>query len=122
MQVMLEQATYIGPARVARAFGPKVQLELPDEFDWAQLALAFPYQPVEGGIVLAIGRSGAWYVIGVLSGSGLTTLTVPGDLALRAPCGRIELTAADGVALKGRRVSLTAERLDVAARTVVERF
>lgn len=122
MQLMLEQATYLGPARVARSAGPKIQLELPDEFAWAQMALAFPYQPVEGDIVLAIGRSGAWYVIGLLSGTGMTTLTVPGDLALRAPNGRIELTAADGVAMKSRRVTITADRLELLARAVVERF
>jgi Protein of unknown function (DUF3540) len=122
MQLMLEQATFLGPARVARVAGPKLQLELPDEFAWAQMALAFPYQPVEGDVVLAIGRSGEWYVIGLLSGNGTTTLTVPGDLALRAPSGRIELTAADGIALKSRRVSVSADRLDLLARTVVERF
>src|SRR5262245_11277334 len=122
MQLMVEQSTYLGPARVARIAGPKVQLELPDEFAWAQTALAFPYQVVEGDVVLAIGRSGAWYVIGLLSGSGTTTLTVPGDLALRAPCGKIELTAVEGIALKSRRVAVTADKLELLARTVVERF
>ena len=122
MQLMLEHATYLGPARVARTAGPKVQLELPDEFAWAQTALTFPYQLAEGDVVLAIGRSGAWYVIGLLSGSGTTTLTVPGDLVLRAPCGRIELTAADGIALKSRRVAVTADKLELLARTVIERF
>jgi hypothetical protein len=119
---MLEQVTYLGPARVIRVAGPKVQLELPDELAWAQPAMAFAYQPIEGDIVLAIGRSGAFYVIGVLSGSGTTTLTVPGDLALRAPQGRIELIAAEGVELKSRSVSITADRLQLMARSVVERF
>jgi hypothetical protein len=122
MQLALEQVTYLGPARVARVAGPRMQLELPDEFGWAQTALAFPYQPEEGDIVLAIGQSGAWYVIGILSGSGTTTFAVPGDLALRAPCGRIELTAADGVTLKSSRVTITADRLELLARAVVESF
>lgn len=52
----------------------------------------------------------------------MATLTVPGDLALRAPRGRIQLAAADGVALKGPRVTITADRLEPLARSVVERF
>ena len=48
--------------------------------------------------------------------------SAPGDLVLRAPCGRIELTAADGIALKSRRVAVTADKLELLARTVIERF
>ena len=49
-------------------------------------------------------------------------MTVPGDLCLRAPSGSIELTAARGVTIKSPAVQIAARRLDVFARSAVERF
>src|SRR5208337_4251138 len=96
-----------GPARVLQTASDRVQLELPDEFVWARVALAFPYQLVAGDSVLAIGQDGEWYVIGVLHGSGPTTLTVPGDLKLQAR-GAIEMTASKGVCIKSPTVRIAA--------------
>jgi hypothetical protein len=122
MMLALEQTTYLGPARVLRAAGGRVQLELPDEVAWAAVAVAFPYQVVEGDAVLAIGRSGAWYVIGVLNGCGPTTLVVPGNLSIQAPHGRIELTAMGGIDLTSPTVTVTAGRLELMAKSAIERF
>jgi hypothetical protein len=118
----LEQSTYLGPARVLQSAEGRVKLELPDELAWAVSALAFPYQPATDDIVLVVGRSGAWYVIGVLKGSATTTLTLPADFEVRAPRGKISLKASQGVEIAGDRIRLTANRLELAAKSVMERF
>jgi hypothetical protein len=86
------------------------------------VALAYPYEPVTGDTVLAIGEEGAWYVIGVLQGAGKTSLTVPGDFSIRTPAGAIELIAARGVRIQSPSVQIKANRLELLARSVVERF
>lgn len=122
MLLELEQQTRLTPARVLCTEDNRVQLELPDERAWAVVALAYPYEPVRGDTVLAIGQDGAWYVIGVLQGSGKTSMTVPGDLCIRAPFGAIELTAAQCVKIKSPAVQIVAGKLELLARSVVERF
>jgi hypothetical protein len=122
MLATLEATTYLGPARVLAAAGNRAKLELPDEHVWATLALGGPYQPAADDIVLAIGREGAWYVIGVIQGCGKTTLTVPGDLAIKAPRGTIEITAAKGVKVKSPEVTIAAGKLELWARSIFERF
>jgi hypothetical protein len=102
--------------------GNRVQLEFPDELAWATVALASPYQPAVEDSVLAIGQGGSWYVIGVLKGSGKTTLSVPGDLAILAPAGRIELASARGVKIKSPAVQIVADNLQFCARSIFERF
>lgn len=86
------------------------------------MALAAPYRPEIDDVVLAISQDGACYVIGVIKGKGRTTMTVLGDLDICAPRGRIELSAANGVRLKSAEVTIVADRLEVLARSVFERF
>lgn len=118
----LDVATYLGPATVANAGAGRAKVELPDgRFAWAQVALAFPYQPVADDVVLAIGRDDDWYVIGVLKGTGPTTLTVPGDLTLAAPRGKVVVEGA-AVELRSPDVKIAADRLETVAKTVLERF
>src|SRR5262245_21426091 len=120
MLATIENNTFLGSAQVLQTAGNRVQLELPAEFVWAKVALAFPYQVVTGDTVLAIGQEDAWYVIGVLQGTGPTMLTVPGDLKLRAPRGGIELSAAKGVHIKSPTVEIMARKLEVMAESVFE--
>jgi hypothetical protein len=122
MLLELERSTYLGPAQVLQRNDRGVQLELPDELAWATVALAFPYQPAVGDKVLAIGRAGTWYVIGVIEGSGTTTLMVRGDLKLLAPHGKIELMAGAGVTIHSSIVRILADRIEVLARTIFEKF
>jgi len=122
MLLDLDQQTRLSPARILRIEGTRVQIEFPDEFVWATVALAYPYEPAINDTVLAIGQREAWYVIGVIQGSGRTSLTVPGDLAIRAPNGSIELNAARGVKIKSPAVQIVAGKLDVFAHAVMERF
>jgi hypothetical protein len=122
MLQQIETNQYLGPAAVLRTAGPRVQIELPDSQPWAQLAFAFPYAPDIGDTVLAIGQGDRWYVIGVLKGSGVTHLAVPGDLMLSAPHGRIELSGGRGVRLRGPVVQILAKKMQVAAHSLVERL
>jgi hypothetical protein len=122
MLLELQQQTRLSPARVRRVAGQRLQLEMDDEWVWGVLALAYPYTPALDDRVLAIGQDGDWFVIGVLQGTGKTTLTVPGDLCLRAPSGAIELDAGREVKIKGPTVQINAAKLEMRARTVFERF
>jgi hypothetical protein len=122
MLLELEQQARLSQANIVRIEGGRVQLEFPDELTWAAVALAFPYSPAVGDRVLAIGQEGAWYVIGVLQGSGKTTLTLPGDLSIQAPFGAIEMSAARGVKIKSPSVQIVAAKLDVVAQSIFERF
>lgn len=121
-----QAALYLGPARVVVAAGRKVQVETPNDYVWAELALAMPYQPRTDDSVLVIGQQAGqqtgWYVIGVLKGTGPMNLTAPGDVVIAAPNGRIELTAGKGVRLRGPLVQLVADSLEVSAKSVLEKF
>lgn len=121
-RVTLDQSTYLGPARVHRVAGNRIQLEFPDELPWAMLALAYPYQPAVGDTVLAAGQGQNWYVIGVLQGTGKTTLMVPGDFEVLAPKGRINLIAGKGFQVKSPEVKITAGKLELVAKRISERF
>ena len=122
VMLRLEQQTTLRTARVLRAERDRVQLEFAGELVWATMALAFCYQAVSGDTVLAIGQDGAWYVIGLLQGAGKTSLTVPGDLCIRAPAGAIELSAARGVQIKSPSVQVIAGKLELLAQALFERF
>ena len=122
MLVALEQTTYVGPAYVLQAVDKRIQIELPDQQVWALIALAYPYQPSAGDIVLAIGQEDNWYVIGVLNGSGNTTLTVPADLHLQAPHGSIELSSAKGIRIRSSAVKIVSNKLELIAQRSFERY
>jgi hypothetical protein len=131
--MILDTSSYLGPARIVTpATRPGfVQVALPDDdLLWARLALAVPYSPAEGDEVLVIFSDLAdAYVIGVLRGTGTTTLRVPGDLALEAPHGSVRIRAGDGIQLtatrsleaSARRATFRFARLNVLATTLVER-
>ncbi len=118
----LPSSPYLGPGRVVQASENMALLELPNERTWALVALALPYRLAEGDIVLAIGQDDSWYVIGVLEGSGRTSVTVPGDLEICAPYGRIDIKSAKGISLQSPGVRIAATALEILSRTVLERF
>ena len=121
-KVTLDQRTYLGPARVREIDGRQVQLEFPDELPWAVLALAYPYQPVVGDTIMAVGQGRDWYVIGVLEGTGKITLLLPGDFTVLAPKGRINLIAGKGLHLKSPDVKITAGKLELVAKRILQTF
>ena len=124
MLLELEQSQQVrlGPARVLKAAGQRVLVELGDEEVWAQMALAYPYQPAPHDVLLTIRQQDDCYVIGVLQGQGVTSLVVPGDLSFQAPRGVIRLSAGHGVEIKSDQVRITANKLELFARSVLERF
>jgi hypothetical protein len=115
-------STYLGPARIAKIDGDRVLLAFPDQHVWAVLAVAMPYQAALEDVVLAIGQDEAWYVIGVLKASGDTVLRVNGNLKLEAPNGKIELKSGEEISLMSVNVRVIADRLEVVARAVAEKF
>lgn len=115
-------ASHLGPATVTARDGSRLRLLLDGRPVWATLALAVPYAPRIDDVVLVIGQDEVFYVIGLLSGSGPTTIEVPGDLDLRAPRGSITLSAARGVRLSGDEVALTGRRVQLSGESLVERF
>ena len=114
---------YLGPAEVTAVSGPTVHVELPDgRVVLAALALALPYEPVPGDVLLVIGRGEAHYVIGVLRGSGRTALAFHGDVELASLDGKVVVTGQRGVELRGPEVEVSAGKLRMVADAVVQRF
>ena len=120
--MLLETTTHLGPARVVEASAPHVRIRLADQEVLATTALSSPYQPVVGDVVLAIGQEENYYVIGVIQGAGRTVFRAPGDLEFRAPKGTIDLVSTRGIRLRSPDVSVRAGRMEVVARTLIEKF
>jgi hypothetical protein len=118
----LTNAQFLGAAKILRIDGARLLLAMNDKQAWACSAVGYPYSFQVDDVVLAIGQLDDWYVIGVLHGSGKTSLQVPGDLQLIAPCGSIELVAAKGITLRSPTVQIVATRLHIAAKKLRERF
>jgi hypothetical protein len=118
----VENAVYLGPGQVIEIENNRVRLALQEEEAWALLAMPYPYQPQVGDVVLAISQGEAYYVIGVIKGSGLTTFTVPGDLRFQAPNGKIDLVSTKGISILGPQVKIHADSLELHAKTIVEKF
>jgi hypothetical protein len=118
----LSSSVHLGPARVLETRDNRVLLATEEAKAWALVALAYPYQMAVNDIVLAIGQDNAWYVIGVLRGTGRTTMTVPADLEISAPRGCIELKAAQGIHLYSPGVKIVAGLLELVSHRVFERF
>jgi hypothetical protein len=127
-------ATYLEPAEVTASKSNNGRIEVrlrSGERAWARPALAIPHQLGPGDEVLVIGNDlDELYIIGVLRGSGLTRLILPGDLAIEAPQGSISFSSAKRVAMKSGtaveatapKVVLRADRLDFFAKRTIQRF
>ncbi len=118
---------YLGPADVLEVEPLAMGVRLPDGSTVrAELALAFPYQAKPGDVVLVIGRGeaerAAFYVIGVLRGSGETTLTFNGDVRLRAQGGALRLEGDRGVEVRGPELSVVVSTVKVVAESMVQKL
>jgi Protein of unknown function (DUF3540) len=118
--MLTETKTYLGQATVLRIESERVLLALPYGDAWARSALAYPYHPALGDVVLVVGDEDAAYIIGVLSGTGRTVLVVEGDLELRSS-GRMKLTSEECVEIESPHILVKADKLETFARTVFER-
>jgi hypothetical protein len=107
----------LGPAIVLGAMDGVLLVDIDGELHRAQMALAYPYRPVPGDIVLILGQDDRMYVTGVLDGKGLTRLDFPGDVEVRA-AGKLRLEARQGVELDSDQITLRADRLLMMVTTV----
>ncbi|MEZ4297658.1 MAG: DUF3540 domain-containing protein [Polyangiaceae bacterium] len=112
---------YLGPARVLERSVPLLRVQIGSEVAEARMALAFPYEPAQGDVVLVISRGGDHYVIGVLSGQGRTIFNVPGDVEIRARGGALSLSGDEGVRVSGPEVAIEAHTVRTAAETLFTR-
>lgn len=115
---------YLGPATVTVASTLReVEVKLEGGTTaLATLALALPYQAVEGDVVLVLGKDNRHWVVGVLHGQGKTSLTFRGDVQMRAIGGSLELAADEGVRLAGKEVEIDSGEIRMLAKSLVQRF
>lgn len=117
------QVPALGPAFVVAVSPAHLVVRLADDREVrARVALATPYDPREGDEVLVIGQGAAHYVIGVLHGTGRSTLELPGDVRIRAVGGTLSLEGDEGVRVDAPRVAVRATKLELVAGAVVETF
>jgi Protein of unknown function (DUF3540) len=113
---------YLGAAEVTGVELPTVFADVPGVGpSRAELAFALPYAPVVGDVLLVIARGDACFAIGVLRGSGRTSLSLEGDVDLHAE-GRLRLTAGEAVELRAPELEVHAGKLRMLAGAVVQRF
>ncbi len=116
------EGTQLGPATVVAVDARDVQVELESgAIVSAALALASPYEPSVGDVVLVIGREERSWVIGVLQGTGRTVLSFDGDVELRSNDGTLRLGAGRAVEIDAPEVATHASKVLVVAESVVER-
>ncbi|MFT3767998.1 MAG: DUF3540 domain-containing protein [Minicystis sp.] len=114
---------YLGPAHVIAVRGAAIEVEIRGgERAEATMALAFPYAPEVGDVLLVIGKDDEHYVIGVIHGKGQTSLSFPGAVDLRAQGGPLTLSSDQGVSIQGPAVEVQAGKLEVYAGAVVQKF
>lgn len=109
----------VSQALVVSVNREQVKLALPDGEREAQMALAFPYAPKAGDVVLTLTQDNDCYIVGVLQGRGRTLLETPGDLTIRAG-GRVSITGSE-LALQAPKITLKADRFETTVRVLAER-
>jgi len=113
---------YLGPAIVINTSGRLILLGLPEDEVWAFNAVSFPYSPHVGDKVLAIGREGSYYVIGVLAAAGKMTFTAPGDMEFRAPHGKIDIVSSEAIHIRSPELKVISHSIEYVARSIVEKY
>lgn len=123
---MLQQETglRLGPATVSLAAGRRVLVRRAggEADEWADLALASPYQAAAGDVVLVVAQEDRAYVIGLLQGRGPCVLAFPGDVTISAPKGAVHLDAAKGVTMNAATVEMRADTIELEATTLTQRI
>lgn len=116
---------YLGPAEITNVEGTVIEVSFGKERSaTARLALASPYEPVPGDMVVVIGavradgESTDFYVIGVIHGAGQTKLAFDGDVELAARGGKLRLVADEGIELKSKAITTVTSRLRTVAEVV----
>lgn len=115
---------YLGPARVVAVEGPMITVELPGSEGTVVVEPAFvlPYAPAVGDSLLVIGRGARHYAIGVLHGTGTTTLSLQGNVALHARDGELSLAGDKGVSIRGPELEIEVGKARLVADAVVQKM
>jgi Protein of unknown function (DUF3540) len=113
---------YLGPGHVVEVAPHEITVEIRGERARAQMALSIPYEPAVGDVLLVIGKGDEHYVIGVLHGSGKTSLSFQGAVDLKATGGPLTLSSDQGVAILGPEMEIQTGRLQVFAGAMVEKL
>lgn len=120
-EIYLGTATVLSCGEIAR-----VRLEDGREVD-AGVALAVPYVPADGDVLVVIGRRAVgpqharFWAVGVVHGRGKTQMAFKGDVELRAVGGSLELRGDHGIRMAGPEMDVTVDKLRVAATSVVQK-
>jgi len=119
----VRDSDYLGPAHVVVASGRGLSIELPSgQTVAATLAVAFPYEPETGDVLLVIARGASYYGIGVLHGTGRTHLTFPGDVDIRSEGGTVRISGEKGVAIVGPELDVRVGAVRMLADSLTQRF
>jgi hypothetical protein len=113
------QETRLAPANVLQVNGARVTVLLGGAEVEATNAVAFPYAPQEGDVVLVISGE-QHYVIGVLQPTGDVQMHFPANLHIHAR-GGIQFTSGERVEMQAPNVKVTAGKWEVVARTLSEK-
>jgi hypothetical protein len=114
---------YLGPARVVAVMPHEVEVEIRSgQRARARMALSIPYEPSVGDMLLVIGKDDEHYVIGVLQGSGRTSLSFQGAVDVRATGGPLTLSSDTSVSILGPETEIQTGKLQVFAGAVVEKL
>ncbi|MBK8207961.1 MAG: DUF3540 domain-containing protein [Planctomycetes bacterium] len=113
------QGTKLGPALVRKVEGAEVTVLREGIESSAQNALAFPYAPQAGDVVLVIGDAPA-YIIGVLHAQGDMSLHFPANVHFHAR-GGFQFSSGERVEMQAPEVKVTAGKYELVARTLSEK-
>lgn len=113
------QSNKLGPATVLRTQGARLRVLRDGHEVEALNALAFPYAPGQGDVVLVIGEEPA-YVIGVLQAQGDMKLQFPANVHMHAR-GAFQFSSGESIELQAPEAKVTAGKWEVVARTLSEK-
>lgn len=123
--VAAEPTTYLGPARVVRANGRELIVQL-EQDDGRQVtvtpAFTFPYRPAVGDTLLVLGQPRRNFAVGVIAGARPAALVFEGDADVRAVNGSLRLTSDRAIELRAPRVTVRAGLVRTIAERCVEKF
>lgn len=121
MTTQTSQQRYLGPALVTAVDDDAIQALVGDDVIAVTMAMPMAYAPATGDVLLVIHDGGPAYAIGVIQGTGTTTLRSPGDLTLQAPAGRVRVDAGQGIDLEAPETRVRGDRFDVLVDGIVQR-
>ncbi len=117
------EGLHLGPGVVSNVAPDSVNVRLSSGVEVrARMAMAIPYAPVIDDVLLVIGLDQGYYVIGVLSGQGTSTLAFQGDVDVRAMGGSLRLSADKDISMRAPETTIQSGKLRMVANAVHQTF